>query len=189
MREFIGVIAGLALVLCLTYPGFARSGATFQAETGQKPNFTGAWQPDPARSTVKRHAKDDPQKELPPPPPSDDDDEPSGPQTTKIQHKDPSISIMTTSPGAEDVSVLNLTTDGRENTNPVDEESTNKSKTHWDGDKLVTEWAVEQYGKVMYKGTDVRSLSKDGAEMIVDTRLETDEGIVELHQVFVRKPK
>ncbi|HYL99703.1 MAG TPA: hypothetical protein VEZ90_12170 [Blastocatellia bacterium] len=156
-----------------------------QPEMSQKPNFSGAWKPDPSKTTRKRTLKDTAQKDLSPPPPPDDDDE--GLPTITIQHQDPKFSETTTSADGEDVSISNLTTDGQENTNPVDEGNTyNKSKSHWEGAKLVTEWVIEQYGRPIAKGTDVRYLLDDGKNMAVDRRVETDAAVIEVHQAFVR---
>jgi hypothetical protein len=181
--------SGLAalLALALVCPGVARGRNCIQSESAQKPNFSGTWRLDPARVTRKATPKSVARKD-PPPPPDDEDDDPGIPSIT-IRHQDPNISIMTTSADGEDVSVMNLTTDGRENTNPVDEGNTYKSKSHWEGPKLITEWTIEQYGTALNRGSDTRSLSEDGATMILETRLETDEEVIELHQVFVRKAK
>jgi hypothetical protein len=186
MRLLIGIAAGLALGL--SYPGFARACDRVQSESAQKPDFSGVWQPDPAKMTRKTTPKAG-QKDLPPPPPPDEDDD-SGPPSITIQHKDQKISITTSSADGEDVSILNLTTDGQENTNPVDEGNTyNKSKSHWEDGKLITEWTVEQYGKPIFNGRDVRWLSEDGKMMIVETRLENEQTVTELHQELVRKGK
>lgn len=183
-------IAAVSIVgLCLAFPVLGGNRTGFQSESGAKPNFSGAWRPDPAQATHKTTPKDSTQKNLSPPPAPDDDDDDSGPVSITVFHKEPSLSIMTTSGGAEDVSVMNLTTDGRENTNPLDEGITHKSKSHWDGEKLVTEWTIEQYGATVAKGTETRYLAADGKTMILDTRLETDRDITESHQVFVRKAK
>ena len=176
------------LVLVLAGSVSAWTDKSIQSGANAKPDFSGVWKPDPAKMTRKATPKTG-QKDLPPPPPPDEDED-SGAPTITIRHQDLKMSITTASPDGEDVSILNLTTDGQENTNPVDEGNTyNKSKSHWDGARLITEWTIQQYGQAIARGTDTRYLGEDGKTMIVDQRIDTDEAVIELHQVFVRADK
>ncbi|MPY87262.1 MAG: hypothetical protein GEU99_05010 [Luteitalea sp.] len=73
---------------------------------------------------------------------------------------------------------------------PAPEEQQRKSRTYWDGTKLVTEIeeSRELSGEtVTLKSHEVRTLSSDGKTMTVETTLETPRGTRTVTQVFKRR--
>ena len=61
---------------------------------------------------------------------------------------------------------LAFTLDGRENTNELGQGLFQKSKTHWEGAKLVTEWVLERDGQKLVTARQVRSLADNGKTQI-----------------------
>lgn len=151
-----------------------------RAVAADRPNFSGTWQVDKARSTMqispaKNIAPDAP---TPPSPPPIDRIPPD-----TITHNDPLVSIQSGSPN----NVLELSSDGIEKTRefPNNNNMLQKSKTHWDGNKLVTTWTVEVEGRRLLEGTDVRWL--DGPNTLMQDRKivsPTTETVV--HLVWTR---
>jgi len=95
-----------------------------------KPNFTGKWVLDVAKSEFGG---------LPIP----------DSRTDVVDHQDPKlkVTIHTKGPASrgERVADLNYTTDGKENTNKVRDTET-KSRTRWDGKRLIIEGKAEMQG-------------------------------------------
>ena len=89
-----------------------------------------------------------------------------GPLT--IDHKEGRLVIRQTLNfgGEEQIRTSRFTTDGKESTNPGFGGMSTPSKTHWEGDRLVTESTMETpMGSMAVK--EVRSLSDDGKTMTV----------------------
>ena len=89
-----------------------------------------------------------------------------GPLT--IDHKEGMLVIRQTLNfgGEEQVRTSRFTTDGKESTNPGFGGMATPSRTHWEGDRLVTESSMETpMGAMTVK--EVRSLSDDGKTMTV----------------------
>lgn len=63
------------------------------------------------------------------------------------------------------------TTDNAETTQPYGPGAL-KSKTRWEGARLVTDWRLERDGKVAVAGTWTRSLAADGKTQIVEVKAE-----------------
>src|ERR1700676_2498318 len=100
----------------------------------RKPDFSGTWKPDPSKSTIKVTPVKNPNtsaSDVPPPPPPDE----QGPEV--IDQKDNVLKI----------GVLVFTLDGRENNNELGQGLFQKSKTHWEGSKIITEWVLENDGQ------------------------------------------
>ncbi len=82
---------------------------------------------------------------------------------------------------------LSFTLDGRENLNGLGQGLLQKSKTHWEGSKLVTEWVLEGDGEKLVTARQVRSLAEDGKTQIVDTHVQTPEIVIDSHVVMVKQ--
>jgi hypothetical protein len=137
----------------------------------RKPDFSGTWKPDPSKSTFKVTPVKNPDHAVPDvPPPSPHDEQP--PEV--IDQKDNTLKI----------GELAFTLDGRENTNEHGEGLFQKSKTHWEGNKLITEWVLEHDGQKLVTARQVRSLADDRKTQIVDTHIETPETIIDSHAVM-----
>jgi hypothetical protein len=138
----------LAFLLVCLQGGWAQS---------QKPDFSGTWKLDKEKSDVGTEERGGRFR--------------GGMfDSIVIEHKDPELVIkrkMNRPSGEERTAESKYTTDGKENANEGFRGMTTKSKTHWEGDKLVTESTMEtQRGTMETK--EVRSLSADGKTMTVE---------------------
>lgn len=129
------------------------AGAAVFAQGG-KPDFTGTWNLDKEKSEMGGG--------------------PGGGQrmvspSMTIEHKDPQLTIKRKFEfqGEERTQELKLTTDGKPNTNEGFRGRSIKSKTHWEGDKLVTESTRETPQGTM-ETKEVYSLSDDGKTLTVE---------------------
>jgi hypothetical protein len=141
----------------------------------RKPDFNGTWKPDPSKSTFKLTPAKNPDPsaaDVPPPPPPDE----QSPEV--IDQKDNSLKI----------GELAFTLDGRENTNELGQGLLHKSKTHWEGAKLITEWVLERDGQRLVTARQVRSLADGGKTQIVDTHVQTPDAISDSHAVMLKQP-
>jgi len=86
-----------------------------------------------------------------------------------IEHNEPHLTIKRKMNfrGEERTQELKYTTDGKKNINEGFFGMSTESKTHWDGDKLVTDSTAETPRGVM-ETREVRSLSADGGTMTVE---------------------
>jgi ABC-type Fe3+ transport system substrate-binding protein len=66
--------------------------------------------------------------------------------------------------------------------------SLQKSKTHWEASKLVTEWILERDGQKLVTARQVRSLADGGKTQIVDTHVQTSDTISDSHAVMIQQP-
>ena len=150
-----------------------------------KPDFSGTWLVDQARSTSHptERPNADPNAPLPPPPPP-----PPPPGKTSppyiVTHQDPLLTIQE-GPASY---TLRLSTDGKENVNRQSNDRTHRSTTRWEGDKLVTQWTLEDNGETLAQGTDTRSLSENGAVMIDDRTIKWPRLETSVHLVLKRRP-
>jgi hypothetical protein len=143
----------------------------------RKPDFSGTWKADPSKSTLKLTPVKNPDpaaRDEPPPPPPPPDEQP--PEV--IDQKDNSLKI----------GELAFTLDGRENINELGQELLHKSKTHWEGTTLVTEWVLERDGQKVVTARQVRSLADGGKTQIVDTHVQTPDTISDSHAVMIKQP-
>jgi hypothetical protein len=139
----------------------------------RKPDFSGTWKTDPSKSTFKLTPVKNPDpsaSDVPPPPPPDE----QPPEV--IDQKDNALKI----------GELTFTLDGRENTNELGEGLFQKSKTHWEGSKLITEWVLERDGQKLVTARQVRSLADDRKTQIVDTHVQTPDTISDSHAVMIK---
>jgi hypothetical protein len=140
----------------------------------RKPDFSGTWEADASKSTEKVTPVKNPDPAAPdaPPPP------PPGEQPPEvIEHKGNRLKI----------GELTFTLDGGENVNPVGQGLLHKSKTHWEGSKLVTEFVLERDGEVLVRGRQVRSLADDGKTQTVDTHVQTPQVVSDAHAVMMKE--
>jgi hypothetical protein len=124
----------------------------------QKPDFSGTWKLDKEKSEVGNEERNGRFR--------------GGMfDSLVIEHKDPELIIrrkMTLPSGEERTLESKYTTDGKDNTNEGFRGMTSKSKTHWEGGKLITESTMETPRGTM-ETKEVRSLSADGKTMTVET--------------------
>lgn len=113
--------------------------------------------------------------------------------TLVIDHKEPALKIkqIVKSPGGERAQDLVYSTDGKENSNPGGVGgAVIKSKTWWDGGRLVTkstQTGDSMFGTATIEVTETRSLSQDGKELVVDTVIVTPSGERKRHYVYVKR--
>jgi hypothetical protein len=101
-----------------------------------------------------------------------------------LTHKDSELRIQAGS--AQDV--LELTTDGNENVNRMTNGRVHKSTSRWDGDRLVTQWRLEQTNGVFTEGSGVRMIAEGGQVLINDRATRTPWAEAKYHIVWLRKP-
>jgi len=92
------------------------------------------------------------------------------PTSLVIDHEEPNLTVKKTmiGDGQERVEELTYTTDGTENINELSpQRMSTKSKTRWEGNRLVTESESDTPMGTM-KIKEVRSLSTDGNEMTME---------------------
>ena len=121
---------------------------------GDKPDFSGTWNLDKSQSEMGGGPGGGPRMMSP---------------SMTIEHKDPQLIIKRKFDfqGEERTQEMKYTTDGKPNTNPGFRGNTVKSKTHWDGDKLVTE-ATRETPQGTMETKETYSLSSDGKTLTVE---------------------
>jgi hypothetical protein len=151
-----------------------------------KPDFTGRWELDKTHSTGKTTLVEHPDLTGPPVPLA-----PEGhaldwirPQT--ITHNEPSLVVVDESINDRPSRTYRLSTDGKQNLNALSGGGVDRSTTRWDGERLVTEWVLEQSGIAIMRGTDRRSLSSDGSTMIQERKVVTPSHEDEFRIVWLR---
>ena len=148
------------------------------------PNFSGKWRIDPTK--VQEHATvvANPPQDAPaiPPPP------PAGQQFT-VEQIDQSGSVLKISGGeAGTAAVYTIDPSGKEVSDSMDARGVARvAKSHWNDGRLVTEWRLERNGEVVMHGTDTRSITTDGLQ-IVDRLIESPRHHAELHLIMERVP-
>jgi hypothetical protein len=101
-----------------------------------------------------------------------------------LTHKDSELRIQVGSTKE----VLQLTTDGQENVNRMANGRVHRSTSRWDGDRLVTQWRLEQSEGVLTEGSDARIIAQEGQVLINDRATRTPWAEAKYHIVWVRKP-
>lgn len=82
----------------------------------------------------------------------------------RVTHQEPQLKVtFSEAPKSGQEDVWSLTTNGLESTNRINGKET-KSRTFWQGESLVTEWATEADGKPMHH-RQTWTLSKDGKRL------------------------
>ena len=139
---------------------------------GAKPNFSGTWTLDPAKTDFG-----------PMPPPES--------MVLVIDHKDPEMKISSTQKTEQGQfdNERRITTDGRENTNKLRTmmgEQEVKSKTSWNGSKLTTMFKLDVQGNAV-EVTDSWELSDDGKTMTLARHATSAQGDFDQKMVFNKK--
>jgi hypothetical protein len=121
---------------------------------GAKPNFSGVWNLDKDKSDMSGGPGGGPRMVSP---------------SMTIEHKDPQLIIKRKFEfqGEERTQEMKYTTDGKPNTNEGFRGRTVKSKTSWDGDKLVTE-ATRETPQGTFETKETYSLSDDGKSLTIE---------------------
>jgi hypothetical protein len=134
-----------------------------------KPNFTGKWVLDRSKSEFAAM----------PVPES---------QTNTIEHKEPNITLTQTItgdsiPGGQASTQRRWTTDGKENTNDLGQQQV-KSKTKWEGNKLVTVTTLEGgRGEIQ----DLWELTDNGKQLEVTRDFKGPQGQREQKLIFKKQ--
>jgi hypothetical protein len=140
-------------------------------------DFSGTWRFDHTKVQTKITLVKDPPKdapEIPPPHP------PNG--TDTLEQIRQSGNILKISGGEIATStVFRIDPSGKQVSDPLGDMPgvVRIASTHWDDGKLVTEWRMEKNGVRFMQGTDVRSLSLDG-QQIVNRVVESPRHRVEI---------
>lgn len=158
---------------------------TAMLPSGSHPDLSGHWKLDKTRSTLPAASPDD--------------------LVQVIEQRDQQLRVTTTSkdwsgdfwsniqkPIALTLFTLTIpewvaTTDGVERSEKYGPAEL-KSKTHWDGDRLITAWTLERDGKPEMTGEWVRSLSADGKTQSLGVQAHDPERSAqgEANLVFVK---
>jgi TonB family protein len=171
-------LAKLILAAVLSALALVVTGATMfslsvreKSQTGtadrSHPDFSGRWELDKAKSSLPSVSPDD--------------------LVQVIDHRDPQLRVTTTSkdwsaefgeniqkPISVTLFALTIpqwvtTTDGVERSEKYGPAEL-KSKTHWEGDRLITAWSLERDGRPEIVGEWVRSLSGDGRTQTLEIK-------------------
>jgi hypothetical protein len=124
-----------------------------QVEAAERPDFSGLWVPDAAKSSTQKELKGQTDAPAPPAPPSVGE----LPQL-RIEHREPRLVVSFLDPQGGLLSSLDLTTDGAEALNERGEALVHRSTTVWRGSALVTTWSLESRGTRLIGGLDTREL-------------------------------
>lgn len=140
------------------------------AAQASRPNFSGRWELDKARSDFGSLPPDDRATEL-------------------IEHQEPKLTITQVWKNAEGEHTLvwQLTTDGAENLTRMNETEI-VSRTVWEDNTLVTDWRMKR-GAQLSEGKNVRSLSEDRKTLSVAARQSVTGKEIQQHLVFVESPR
>jgi hypothetical protein len=136
------------------------------ATAADKPNFSGEWKMDPAKSNFGQ---------LPPPTSF----------VRKIQHKDPSLIIIEeqSANGMQSTTTRSVTTDGKPTTLQLNGIAAICSAV-WDGSDIVASTVMDA---ASLKFTDRMSLSADGKVLTSKVQIATPQGDADLTIVFNRQ--
>jgi len=146
--------------------GFLSSATLLIVAQASRPNFSGRWELDKARSDFGSLPPDEVATEL-------------------IQHQEPKLTITQVWKDAEGEHTLvwQLTTDGAENRTRQNETEI-ASRTLWMDGRLVTEWRMKR-GAQLSEGTYDRSISEDRKTLTVVVRQRSASKEIVQHLVFV----
>ncbi len=155
-----------AALAMLTFALGAGAGAADKPAAAAKPNFSGEWTMNVAKSNFGQ---------LPPP----------ASFVRKIQHADPSLIIIEeqAAAGRDSTTTRRITTDGKSTTLELNGAAAVCSSV-WDGNDIVATTAVDAAG---LKFTDRMSLSPDGKMLTSKVQIATPQGDADLVIVFDRK--
>jgi hypothetical protein len=140
---------------------------------GAKPNFSGTWNLDTAKSDFG-------------PMPALDS------MVLVVEHNDPELKISSTQKSAQMGEITNerrITTDGKPNTNKMRNmmgEQDVTSTTTWNGSKLATAATMDFQGNKI-ELSDSWELSEDGKMLTLVRKLKSDDGEIAQKFVFNKK--
>ncbi|MGA3189479.1 MAG: hypothetical protein ABSF22_20430 [Bryobacteraceae bacterium] len=143
---------------------FVIAAAANLAMAADKPDFSGNWKMDADKSTFG-----------PTPPPTS--------MTSKIDHKDPDLSIETTS--NDQTTTSKYSTDGKETTNQMMGNDV-KSTAQWEGKVLVVKSAAN-FGGADVKLVSKYSLSEDGKTLTQALSISAPQGDFDMNIVLVKQ--
>ena len=127
----------------------------------QKPNFTGSWKLDPAKSDFG-------------PQPVPDS------MTMKVAHDDPKLKVNQSGPQGD--SEMNFTTDGKEVTNQMQGMDV-KGVAKWEGENIVVNNKLDLGGtEVSFK--QVYALSEGGKILTANLHIVSPQGEFDMKMVF-----
>lgn len=152
------------------YSRFALLTAMAAATLFAKPNFSGDWKMNAAKSNFGPMAANAPKK-----------------IERSIQHTDPALKFRTVQVGSqgEVATELNYSTDGKEVTNKLRGQDV-KGNAKWDGESLVIETKrIIQETEIVQ--SDKWTLSEDGKSMMVVSTLQTPQGNIEFTVAFEKQ--
>jgi hypothetical protein len=148
-----------------------------------RPDLSGTWEIDVAHSSESiTPLPGDPDTPRPPAPPPGMAWKAFSPEI--LTHKDSELKIQVGSRKE----VLELTTDGKENVNRMANGRVHRSTTRWEGERLVTQWRLEQNDGVFTEGSDVRIIADGGRALLDDRATRTPWAEAKYHIVWIRKP-
>jgi hypothetical protein len=146
-------------------------------------DFTGTWRIDPnqvqERVSVPTTPPDSAPTIPPPPPPNHE---------YTLEHIRRSRHILRISGGeAGTTTVYTIDPNGKEVSDLVPDApgSVRIASSHWSGGKLITEWKMVRDGEVFMHGTDTRSLTPDGHQ-ILERVIESPRHRAEVRLVLER---
>ena len=144
-------------------------------------DFSGEWRINPDKSQEKATVLEPPSSggsEIPPPPPAGHK---YTPETIRMD-----ASVLKISGGeAGTTAVYTIDPSGKQVSDPIPDApgSLRTATTHWSGQKLVTEWKLTMNGQEAMHGTDTRSITSDGRQL-VDRNVESPQHKAEVHLVL-----
>ncbi len=148
-------------------PAFLMIALALRIEAAERPDLSGLWIPDAARSSTQKELKGKTDAPAPPPPPSVGE----LPQLL-IEHREPRLTVSFLDPQGELISSLAMTTDGAEAVNERGGGMAHRSTTVWKRSALVTTWRLESGGTRLIGGTDTRELGDGGRLLTITGEVE-----------------
>jgi len=145
--------------------------------------FSGTWRIDPDQVTEKAVPVKNPPSDaplMPPPPPSD--------HKYTLEHIVEDGNVMKISGGeAGTTAVYTIDPSGKQVSDPIPDAPgcVRTASTHWKDEKLVTNWEMKRDGQTFMHGTDTRSLSADGKQ-ILERSIESPVHRAEIRLVMAR---
>ena len=146
-------------------------------------DFSGTWRVDPTKVATKVSVAKNPPADAPAIPPAP----PENHQYT-LEEIRVSGQILKISGGeAGTTAVYTIDPSGKEVSDPIPDApgSVRVASTRWSHGKLITQWKLTRNGEVFMHGTDTRSLTSDG-EQIVERVIESPRHQAEVKLVLAR---
>lgn len=146
-------------------------------------DFSGTWRVDPTRVVAKVAVTKNPPAgapAIPPPPPADHE--------YTLEEIRVAGQILKISGGeAGTTAVYTIDPSGKEVSDPIPDApgSVRVASTRWSDGKLITQWKLTRNGEVFMHGTDTRSITTDG-EQIVERIIESPRHQAEVKLVLAR---